>query len=104
MVFTFTDNNNIIYSGQLLVTGTSMDSPVNAAASFQGTFQGDGDYTVTASPGPPTPIGYSVVIQDQFGIVVAIVPAPGIYNVLRFNEIYDNLLQDNTIVITDNLI
>lgn len=103
LLFTFTDNNQVMYGGTLLIYDTEITSPHDAISQFKGEFQGDGDYTSSAAVGPTPPIGYSVQIKDQNGATVAIVPAPGVYNVLRFDEIYDNLLQDNSIVITDEL-
>lgn len=86
LLWTFTDNLNVIYSGTILIQDTQIDSPHDAISTFQGNFQGDGAYSVVSAP-QPTPIGYVVQIKDQFGNIIANVPAPGIYNVLRFDTI-----------------
>ena len=88
LLFLFTDNNFIQYSGTVLVTDTSTDSPVKAVSQSTYSFQGDGDLTVVTTDIPPVPpITGSVQIIDQFGTVIAVVPAPGTYGVLRFDTI-----------------
>lgn len=98
-----TDNLGFEYRGTVLISSTGLDAPLDQIATFSGDLQGDGDYT-QAGYTPPTPVGNAVIIKDQFDNVIASVPAPGTYNVLRFSEIYDDLLMDDTTIITDSLL
>ncbi len=86
--FLFTDNNNIQWSGSILLTSFDLDSPDNAVSSFNGTFIVDGDLTKVFDPDTPIPpAGDTVTIIDQFGVVIAVIPAPGTYSVFRFDTI-----------------
>lgn len=83
----FTDLKNIEWAGTVLITDTDLDSPVKSVSTFSNKMQGDGELVLTDSyVSPPAP-GSSVSIIDQLGEVLAIVPAPGVYNVLRFDTI-----------------
>lgn len=87
MDFIFTDSENIEWSGTVLVTQIDNDSPVDNVSTFTNAMLGDGELTkVTGSIVPP-PVGSSVTISDQLGNIVAIVPAPGTYTVLKFDAI-----------------
>jgi len=80
-------SNDVEYRGTVLVPTIDMDSPDNAVSSFNTTLQGDGDLIPTFTNGDiPLPTN-TVIIYDQFGAIVAIIPAPGSYNVLRFDTL-----------------
>lgn len=84
--FVFTDNNEIEWSGTILVTNVNVTSQFDALSLFKGTLLGDGDL-VKVNTNPLPPLGLSVEIIDQFGDLIANVEAPGIYSVLRFDTI-----------------
>jgi len=86
--FLFTDNNNIQWSGTVLLTTFDLDSPDNAVSSFNGTFVVDGDLVKAFDPDMPLPpAGSTVQILDQFGNILAIVDAPGTYSVVQFDTL-----------------
>lgn len=84
--FVFTDNNEIEWTGTILVTNVNVSSQFDALSLFKSTLLGDGDL-VKVQTNPLPPIGLSVEIIDQFGDLIANVAAPGIYSVLRFDTI-----------------
>lgn len=86
--WTFTDNVNVQWFGICLVTSTTFDSPFDNISTFQNELLGDGEYTFIEQNVPPLPpIGSSVTIIDQFGNIIATVPAPGSYGIVKFNAI-----------------
>ncbi len=85
--FIFTDSDNISWSGVVLVTQVDMDSPVAAMSTFTTALLLDGDLTQVTTGVIPPPPGSSVIIQDQFGNILAVVPAPGTYTVLKYDTI-----------------
>lgn len=86
--WTFTDNQNVQWFGTCLITSTTFDGAFDAVSTFQHELLGDGEYTFAeANVSPLPPIGSSVIIRDQFGSVIATVPAPGSYTVTRFDTI-----------------
>lgn len=86
--WTFTDDLNIQWYGTVLVTNVGFDSGFDALLTFSNELLGDGEYTFIKSDTPPTPpITDYVTILDQLGTLIAQVPAPGTYSVLRFNAI-----------------
>lgn len=87
MFFIFTDSNQIEWSGTVLITQVDNDSPVASISTFTNTMQGDGELTKITSGVTPPPAGSSVTITDQLGNVLAVIPAPGTYGVLRFDRI-----------------
>ena len=103
LAFTFTDNSGISYSGNILVTDVDLDSPMSSVSSFSAALLGDGDIIITSSSVPPTPATGYVLIEDQFGNVLATLTAPGVYNVFTFDTIVDDLSQPAGLVITDSL-
>lgn len=84
--FVFTDNNEIEWTGNILMTNVNITSQFDALSLFKGTLLGDGDL-VKVNTNPLPPLGLSVEIIDQFGDLIANVEAPGIYSVLRFDTI-----------------
>lgn len=98
-----TDNKSFEYRGTVLIANTGLDAPLDQLSTFNVDLQGDGEFT-QAGYTPPVPVGNNVIIYDQFQNVIANIPAPGSYNVLRFSEIYDDLLMDDTTIITDSLL
>lgn len=86
--WTFTDNNNVQWHGVCLVTSTTYDSSFDNVSTFQNELLGDGEYTfVQNNVTPIPPIGAAVTIIDQFGNLIATVPAPGSYGIVKFNAI-----------------
>lgn len=86
--WTMTDNSNIQWFGIALVTQTTFDANFDALSTFSGDLLGDGEYTFIESNVPPIPpIGASVSIVDQFNNLIALVPAPGTYQVTKFDTI-----------------
>jgi len=86
--FIFTDLNYIQWTGTILLTESSTDSPFSAISSSSLTFQGDGELEKVTTNIPPIPLPTeTVTIIDQFGNVIATVIAPGSYSVLRFDVI-----------------
>ena len=85
--FIFTDSNNISWSGIALITQFDMDSPIASLSTFTNTMLLDGELTQVTSGVTPPVSGGSVIIQDQFGTVIAEIPAPGTYQVLRFDTL-----------------
>jgi predicted secreted protein len=99
--WTFTDDVNIQWMGVALVTTTSFDSAFDALSTFNNELLGDGEYTFIQAAEPPLPpVGSVVNILDQFGNLIASVPAPGVYNVTRFNAIdCGNAFQNTPLII-----
>lgn len=85
--FIFTDENQVQYSGTVLANDTSLDSPFDAISSFKTNFTGDGEIVPIYYAQPVPPVGEFVQIVDQFNAVIADIPAPGTYGVLRFDDI-----------------
>lgn len=104
--FLFTDNNNIQWTGSVLLTSFDLDSPDNAVSSFNGTFIVDGALTKTFTPDSSLPpSSNSVTITDQFGETVAVIPAPGNYAVLRFDTMdCRGYVNPDLIIIPDDVI
>jgi len=87
MPFIFRDNNDVQYTGTVLITGVDLDTPNAAMSTFTNNMLGDGEIVPIFYDIPPTPPGSSVDIIDQFGTILASVLAPGTYGVLRFDTI-----------------
>jgi predicted secreted protein len=87
LLFAFTNAQQVLYSGTLLMPEVDMDSPVEGVSVFSTSMQGDGELLITLSSGGDIPLPNTVDIIDQFGNIIAVVPAPGAYNVLVFNRI-----------------
>lgn len=87
LIFLFTDLSQVQYSGIVLITKNSLKSPFDAASTFSNAMLGDGELTIVVTSVPVPPVGINVSIIDQFGNVLAVVPAPGTYSVLRFDTI-----------------
>lgn len=87
LLFLFTDLSQVQYSGTVLITKNSLKSPFDAASTFNNAMLGDGELTIVITSVPTPPVGINVSIIDQFGNVLAVVPAPGTYSVLRFDTI-----------------
>lgn len=87
VLWTFTDNENVQWHGTALISSTTFDSSFDAISTFQNELIGDGEYNFIISNTPIPPINPSVNILDQFGTLIANVPAPGSYIVTRFNAI-----------------
>lgn len=86
--WTFTDNNNVQWSGVCLVTSSSYDSSFDSVSMFQNELLGDGEYTFIENNVPPVPPLVSYVnIVDQFNTLVTSVQAPGTYGIIKFNAI-----------------
>lgn len=102
MAFIFTDSENIEWSGVVLLTQIDNDSPVDNVSTFSNTMLGDGELTKVTHSVVPPPVGSSVTIKDQLGNVIAVVPAPGEYTVLRFDtiDLGDSTMQSPDIIIT----
>jgi hypothetical protein len=98
--FVFTDYANTLQSGTILATSLDFDSPFDNISSFSNEMLGDGELTAVTYGVPPVPT-QSVIIQDQFGDTLAIVPAPGVYNVLRFDTIDCRGWSNPDLVITE---
>lgn len=104
MDFIFTDAENIEWSGTVLLTQVDNDSPVDNVSTFTNAMLGDGELTkVTGSIVPP-PVGSAVTISDQLGNILAIVPAPGVYTVTKFDSIDlgDSTMPTPDIIITQS--
>lgn len=88
LLFVFTDQFSIQWSGTVLINDSETDSPFAAISSTNITLQGDGELVKVTTNIPPIPLPTETVqIIDQFGNVIATVVAPGSYAVLRFNRI-----------------
>lgn len=85
--FTFTDGNSISYTGTVLINQINIDSPSSGISQFSQQMLGDGELVPVVTGVTPPPAGSSVTIIDQFGETIAVVPAPGNYQVLRFDTI-----------------
>lgn len=86
--WTFTDNEHVQWYGVALVTSTEFAGDFDSLNGFSSELLGDGEYTFIQSDTPPVPpIGSVVQIIDQLGNLIAVVPAPGTYYVLVFDEI-----------------
>jgi len=86
--WTFTDNENVQWYGVALVTQTEFSGDFDAISAFSSEMLGDGEYTFVQTDIPPTPpVGDSVTIVDQLGNIIAVIPAPGTYSVLKFDTI-----------------
>lgn len=86
--FIFTDQYSIQWTGTVLLTESDTDSPFAAISSTTLNFQGDGELVKVTTDVPPIPLPTeNVTILDQFGSLIAIIVAPGSYNVLRFDTI-----------------
>lgn len=104
MDFIFTDNENIEWSGTVLLTQVDNDSPVDNVSTFSNAMLGDGELIKVISGVIPPPAGLSVIIRDQLGDVIATIPAPGEYTVTRFDSIDlgDSTMQSPLIIITQS--
>lgn len=112
--WTFSDGINFEWNGEVLVTSAGFNSAYDALAEFNNELQGNGepekivlptantDPDQSGSEGTPTVTEY-VTIKDQDGVTIAKVPAPGIFNVVRFTEIWDDLSNSNQIIIVDEI-
>lgn len=100
MLFYFTDNNDVEYSGTVLIPEVDMDSPVDGMSVFTAQLLGDGELGKTEYGTGSGAIGVYVTIIDQLGNLVAQVQAPGVFNVLRF----DRIVQGGAIRNTPDLI
>lgn len=87
LLFTFTDNNQISYTGRVLIPEVGFDSPADAISLFTSTLMGDGELIITEYGSGGGSGGLSVNIVNQLGEIVAVVPAPGQYNVVMFDTI-----------------
>lgn len=85
---TFTDQENIMWYGDILVTSYKVDSPFAGISTFSQNMQGTGELTKVTTDIPPIPLpGGTVKIIDQDSNIVAEIVAPGMYSVLIFNII-----------------
>lgn len=87
LLFYFTDNNQIEYSGRVLIPEVGIDSPADAISLFTSTLMGDGELVKTEYGSGGGSGALSVNIVNQLGEIVAVVPAPGQYNVVMFDTI-----------------
>jgi len=86
--FAFTDQENVQYSGVVLLTSSDMDSPYDGLSQNSFEMTGDGELGIITTDVPPIPLpNETVTIIDQFGNVVATIIAPGSYSVIRFDTI-----------------
>lgn len=100
LTFIGTDVNNIEWTGTVLITSTDTDSPFNAVSNSTVEMQGDGELGIISDNIPVPPAGSSVTIIDQLAEILAIVPAPGTYQVLKFNNIdCGHAVQNNPLII-----
>jgi hypothetical protein len=85
--FILTDGATIEYTGFVLVSDINIDTPDNAISSFSGNLQITGDLGISVTGVTPPVTVSSVLIKDQFGDTIANIPAPGTYNVVRFDTL-----------------
>ena len=85
--YIFSDLNDVEWSGTVLVTQADLDSIVNSFSTYTANFLGDGEIVPVYTCVNPPPIGASVNIIDQLSEILATVPAPGTYQVLKFDTI-----------------
>lgn len=99
--WTLTDNNHLQWYGVCLVTTTEFTSGFDAVVLFSNELVGDGEYSFVKTNAPPTPpIGIAVTIVDQFGNTIAVIPAPGVYSITKFNAINCGGANQSTPLIT----
>lgn len=86
--FAFTDQFSVQYSGVLLITTSTITSQFDQISTFQNDMTGDGELGIIATDVPPIPLPTETVnIIDQFGNIIAVITAPGSYQVLVWDTI-----------------
>lgn len=95
-----TDDDTVQYTGSAVITSITWDSPNGGICTGTVSLQGDGEFAKATAPLPPTTVDVDII--DQFGATIASVPAPGTYQVVRFNRIIQGgaLRNEPDIIIT----